>query len=276
MSDKNYYEILGTTPSASEKNLKEQFRKMMKLYHPDVNSSPSAANRYAEIMEAYRTLSDKSTRAMYDLANNFEGAVSVSSESSPVSSGASSASRPETMASRREHYEKLLREKRAREQMQKNTSFSPYSYIARWRVLLVIPASSFAIAGLSILLEKIASVSTGGVDVFALTAAAFALTLLLWLVYLVLRLSAAYLDYQPPKTVLWLWGLPSSYLYDTVLGRSYGGAGYGGGYFMTVGNIFFLPGLLVFFLIFACGLSFLEAKPQVRQVQRQKTDGAEI
>jgi hypothetical protein len=276
MSDKNYYEILGTTPSVSEKILKEQFRKMMKLYHPDVNSSQSAVTRYAEIMEAYRTLSDKSARAMYDLANNFEGAASVSSESPPrPSAAASSASRSETLESRKEHYEKLLREKRAREQMRKNSSFSPHTYIARWRVLLVIPASSFAIAALSIMLEKIANVSTGDVDVFALTAAAFALALLLWLVYLVFRLSAAYLDYQPPKAILWLWGLPSSYLYDLVLGRSYRGAGYGGEYFMTIGSISFLPGLLVFFLIFACGLLFLEGTPQVRQMQRQKMDETE-
>jgi hypothetical protein len=275
MPDKNYYEILGTAPSASKKTLKEQFRKMMKLYHPDVNSSQSAVTRYAEIMEAYRTLSDKSARAMYDLANNFEGAASVSSESSSRPSAASSASHSETLESRKEHYEKLLREKRAREQMRMDTSFSPHTYIARWRVLLVIPASSFAIAALSIALGKIANISTGDVDFFAVTAAAFALALLLWLVYLIFRLSAAYLGYQPPTAILWLWGLPSSFLYDAVLGRSYGGAGYGGEYFMTVGNIF-LPGLLVFFLIFACGLSFLEAMPQVRQMQRQKTDNAAI
>jgi hypothetical protein len=273
MLDKNYYEILGTTPSASEKTLKEQFRKLMKLYHPDVNKRPDAAMRYAQIMEAYRTLSDKSARAMYDLSNNFAGA-SYGASSSAASSDDSPPPRKETLESRKEHYERLLREKRAREQMQKDGAFSPVTYLLRWRVWLMIPASSLAIAALSIFLENSTSLSAGNTDIFAATGAAFALTLLMWLVYLIFRLSAAYLEYQPSKLVLGFWGLPTAYLYDVILGRSYGGAGYGDSFFMKIGNISFLPGFAFFFLIFGSVALFLEMKPRMRQVQRQGVNGA--
>jgi hypothetical protein len=273
MSGKNYYEILGAAPSASERTLKNQFRKLMKLYHPDVNNSPDAVRRYAEIMEAYRTLSDKSSRTMYDLAHNFEGVSSDSTYDSPSPSFEdSTVPRKETMESRKQHYERLLREKRAHEQMQKDGSFTPYSYLARWRLWLVILGSSFVIAALSVLLERTASFSSTGVAVFVITGTAFVLTFLLWLVYLVFRLSAAYLDYQPPKAVLWIFGLPVSYLYDIVLGRSHGAEGYGSSFFMRIGNITFLPGLLIFFLIFTCGMLFLETKPRVKQMQRQGTE----
>jgi hypothetical protein len=255
MRDKNYYAILGLAPSASEKTIKEQFRKLMKLYHPDVSKGPDAAAQYAQIMEAYRTLSDKSMRVMYDLSNNFAGA-SASDASPSTASSDKDTPRKGSTESRREHYERLLREKRAREKMQKAGSFSPYSYLARWRVMLVIPASSFMIAALSASLEKATSLSGDGASVFSVAGAAFALTLLLWLAYLVFRLSAAYLDYQPPKILPWFWGIPFAYLYDFVLDRIYGGAGYGDSFFMKIGNIAFLPGLIFFFLIFACGASF--------------------
>ncbi|MDR1649258.1 MAG: DnaJ domain-containing protein [Synergistaceae bacterium] len=266
---KNYYEVLGASPSASEKALKEQFRKLMKIYHPDVTKSPDAAERYAEIMEAYRTLSNKSSRAMYDLANNFTGA---SSDESPPAPPDEAAPRKETPESRKEHYERLLREKRTREEAYKDGSFSPYTYLARWRCLS-IPASSFAIAFLSVFLEKAASRSNGDAGVFTLTGAAFALTLMMWLAYLLFRLSAAYRDYRPPKAVLWIFGFFCACLYDAILGRFYGAAGYGDSFFMNIKGITFLPGLFIFFLIFSCTALFLEMNPRIKREQRQRTGG---
>jgi DnaJ-class molecular chaperone len=108
MCDKNYYEILGIAPTASEREIKVQFRKWMKLCHPDVSKNSDAVTQYAQVMKAYKTLSDKDARAAYDLSNNLGG---VSAASPP---------RGETTEGRREYYEKLLREKRAREQTQMN------------------------------------------------------------------------------------------------------------------------------------------------------------
>jgi hypothetical protein len=271
MPDKNYYEILGTTPSASERTLKEQFRKLMKLCHPDVSKSPDAAARYAQIMEAYRTLSDKSARAAYDLSNNFAGIFSEPSDSSPPAASAGDfPPRKETLASRKEHYERLLREKRAREQMRRDDSFSPFVYLARGRVWLMIPASSLAIAVLSVFLEKTTNVSAENAGIVAVTGAAFALTLLMWLAYLIFRLSAAYLEYQPPKAVLGFLGLPAACLYDVLLGRFCGGVGYGDGFFMKTGKLSCLPGLVFFFLIFTWGVLLLERKPQIRQMQETR------
>jgi curved DNA-binding protein len=122
MRDKNYYEILGIAPSASERAIKAQFRKLMKLCHPDVSKSPDAETRYVQVMEAYRTLSDKDARAAYDLSNNLGGVSSASSCDSPPSADSSAASSPrgETTEDRREYYKRLLREKRANEQTRMN------------------------------------------------------------------------------------------------------------------------------------------------------------
>jgi hypothetical protein len=282
MFDKNYYEILGVTPSASERNLKERFRKLMKLYHPDVNQSSDAVARYAEIMEAYRTLSDKSARAMYDLSCNFVG-VSPLSDDSPPSETRKEPSSPrrETMEDRKDHYEKLLREKRAREQAEKKGSFTPYSYLARWRVWLVLLASSLAIAALSVYLEMASSPSAEGASVAGANAAsvligigriAFVLVLLMWLVYLCLRAFIAYVDCQPSKAIFWLWGLVYAYLYDIALARFCGAAGYGDSLFIKIGNVAFLPGLFVFFVFFTFGILFLEKKQQITQVQYRMDD----
>lgn len=40
---------------------------MAKKYHPDVNSAPTAAKKFAQINEAYETLGDEKKRAYYDI-----------------------------------------------------------------------------------------------------------------------------------------------------------------------------------------------------------------
>jgi molecular chaperone DnaJ len=66
MSQRDYYEILGVSRSASSDDLKASFRKLARQYHPDVNKSPDAEDRFKEINEAYVILSDDDKRAAYD------------------------------------------------------------------------------------------------------------------------------------------------------------------------------------------------------------------
>jgi len=64
---KDYYKTLGVSRSATEKEIKQAYRKLAKKYHPDTNpDTPNAEARFKEINEAYEVLSDKEKRATYD------------------------------------------------------------------------------------------------------------------------------------------------------------------------------------------------------------------
>ncbi|MCC6805619.1 MAG: DnaJ domain-containing protein [Anaerolineae bacterium] len=64
---KDYYKTLGVSRTASDKEIKQAFRKLAKKHHPDANpDNPSAEARFKEINEAYEVLSDKEKRATYD------------------------------------------------------------------------------------------------------------------------------------------------------------------------------------------------------------------
>jgi molecular chaperone DnaJ len=66
MTDRDYYEVLGVGREASNNDLKGAFRRLARQYHPDVNDSPDAEERFKEINEAYAVLSDPDRRAAYD------------------------------------------------------------------------------------------------------------------------------------------------------------------------------------------------------------------
>lgn len=66
MEYKDYYEILGVGRSASEKDIKQAYRRLARQYHPDVNKSPGAEDRFKDINEAYQVLSDSEKRQKYD------------------------------------------------------------------------------------------------------------------------------------------------------------------------------------------------------------------
>jgi molecular chaperone DnaJ len=63
----DYYEILGVARGASDAEIKRAFRKLAQQWHPDVNASPEAHQRFKEINEAYQVLSDRERRQTYDL-----------------------------------------------------------------------------------------------------------------------------------------------------------------------------------------------------------------
>ena len=67
MKYKDYYEILGVSKNADEKEIKSAYRKLAKKYHPDLHQGDdAAAEKSKEISEAYEVLSDKSKRKKYD------------------------------------------------------------------------------------------------------------------------------------------------------------------------------------------------------------------
>ena len=67
MSEKrDYYEVLGISKDASEQEIKKAYRSLAKKYHPDMNKSPDAEEKFKEINEAYEVLSDPDKKAKYD------------------------------------------------------------------------------------------------------------------------------------------------------------------------------------------------------------------
>lgn len=73
MAQQDYYETLGVSRDASDKEIKRAFRKLAAKYHPDVNQSEGAEEKFKEINEAYETLSDPQKKANYDQYGSAEG-----------------------------------------------------------------------------------------------------------------------------------------------------------------------------------------------------------
>lgn len=66
MSKRDYYEVLGVEKGAGAEDIKKAFRKAARQFHPDVNKSPDAEEKFKEAKEAYDVLSDDQKRAQYD------------------------------------------------------------------------------------------------------------------------------------------------------------------------------------------------------------------
>jgi len=62
----DYYDTLGVGSHASEGEIKSAFRKLARKWHPDVNKSPGAQERFQQIVHAYEVLSDAQKRRNYD------------------------------------------------------------------------------------------------------------------------------------------------------------------------------------------------------------------
>lgn len=61
------YSTLGVGRSADEAEIKKAYRKLAKELHPDTNKdNPKAAERFAQVTQAYDLLSDKTKRAQFD------------------------------------------------------------------------------------------------------------------------------------------------------------------------------------------------------------------
>jgi curved DNA-binding protein len=67
MDFKDYYATLGVSKSASDKEIKQAFRKLARKYHPDVNPGDKVAEaKFKELNEAHEVLSDPAKRKKYD------------------------------------------------------------------------------------------------------------------------------------------------------------------------------------------------------------------
>ncbi len=66
MAKQDYYETLGVSKGASGEEIKKAYRRLAREYHPDVNKEPGAEERFKQINEANKVLSDSKMKAAYD------------------------------------------------------------------------------------------------------------------------------------------------------------------------------------------------------------------
>lgn len=79
---KNLYDVLGVAKTATEAEIKSQYRKLARKYHPDLNKDDkNAAEKFKEVSAAYDILGDKEKRRKYD--NN-----EIDAEGKPTGFGA--------------------------------------------------------------------------------------------------------------------------------------------------------------------------------------------
>ena len=69
-SSKSFYDVLGVSKNASDKDIKSAFRKLAQKYHPDRGGDEA---KFKEISEAYETLSNPEKRKEYDMMLQFGG-----------------------------------------------------------------------------------------------------------------------------------------------------------------------------------------------------------
>ena len=66
MKYKDYYETLGIKRDATDAEIKSAYRKLARKYHPDINKTKEAEEKFKDINEAYEVLGDKQKRQRYD------------------------------------------------------------------------------------------------------------------------------------------------------------------------------------------------------------------
>ncbi|XP_030018853.1 dnaJ homolog subfamily A member 3, mitochondrial-like isoform X2 [Sphaeramia orbicularis] len=63
----DFYEVLGVSRTATQKDIKKAYYQLAKKYHPDTNpDDPEAKEKFAKLAEAYEVLSDEIKRKQYD------------------------------------------------------------------------------------------------------------------------------------------------------------------------------------------------------------------
>ncbi|CAD2093639.1 DnaJ protein, putative [Plasmodium vinckei lentum] len=72
-TEQNAYEILNVSTYASKTEIRQSFRKLSRIYHPDKSKEPDAFDKFTKIREAYEILSNEKKKYNYDRFGDFQG-----------------------------------------------------------------------------------------------------------------------------------------------------------------------------------------------------------
>ncbi len=98
---RNYYEVIGVTPTATTDDIKKKYRELARQFHPDVVKDKTLGQKvFTQINQAYRVLADPERRSLYDTTLLTDKVRSGNGASaSPASGAAASAHSSQTTAS---------------------------------------------------------------------------------------------------------------------------------------------------------------------------------
>lgn len=68
---KDFYKVLGVSKDASDADITKAYRKLARKYHPDLNKTKEAEEKFKDVSEAYDVLSNKDERKKYDAIRQF-------------------------------------------------------------------------------------------------------------------------------------------------------------------------------------------------------------
>jgi len=74
-TEQDHYKVLGVSPKANQKEIREAFIKGAKRFHPDVTQDQSSLEKFKEIAIAYEVLSDDRSKALYDTQRRYTGSA---------------------------------------------------------------------------------------------------------------------------------------------------------------------------------------------------------
>ncbi|MBN8561171.1 MAG: J domain-containing protein [Leptolyngbya sp. UWPOB_LEPTO1] len=79
VNEPNHYALLGLHPSTSVREIRQAYRELSKLYHPDTTELPTAiaTRKFQRLNEAYATLSNPERRTAYDRVIGYSRVVVV-------------------------------------------------------------------------------------------------------------------------------------------------------------------------------------------------------